>query len=406
MSKPGNYTAYQQYKPKDNGTIQALQHWSTFYEQKKQNDALQEQRDKEFDYKVEKDAQDEKDKWLTFPKFESTGVSDVDQFFGSAIQTINQERIKIVEKLEGYKKNSPEWTKEFIKLKKLDLFPEKFKTITNQQLQDGKKYFSEKGKTFVATAENDNAFENLRNPDIRFNPDTMEIGFVVKDSTDPTKTKVLTEQEMLNGASAFTLIPKFSDTKWTQENIKLLNAKPPVYMDNDPVTKKPILKTGYDKEKSIKPYVQTSLFIEDEPTEQGLSFGTQLGYTPKQLKDKTIQENIVNHYTDRLYSALTGGVKLDKDSENARIKDEKTQVDASYKNRTASVAEANSKTAAEKAKTDKAYKDKQAAIAQQNANTAESKVRRPRPQKPKAIKTKKETPQERIERLKKEKGLK
>jgi hypothetical protein len=32
MSKT-NYTAYQQFKPQDNGTIQAIQHWSGFAEQ-------------------------------------------------------------------------------------------------------------------------------------------------------------------------------------------------------------------------------------------------------------------------------------------------------------------------------------------------------------------------------------
>lgn len=331
MSKPGNFTAYQQYKPLDNGTIQAVQHWSGVAEQKRQNDIEADRRDKILQNQEEKDLQEEKDKWLTFPKFDTTGVADVDQFFGSAIQTINQERIKIVEKLQGYKKNSPEWTKEFIKLKKLDLFPEKFKTITNQQLQDGQKYAKEKDKTLVSTADNDNAFSNLRNPDIRLNPDTMEIGFVVKDPSDPTKTKVLTEQEMLNGGSPFDLIPKFNDTKWTQENIKLLNAKPPTYMDNDPATNKPILITGYDKEKAIKPYVQTTLFIEEEPTEQGLSFGVQLGYTTKQLKDPAIQEKIVNHYTDRLYSALTGGTKFDKDSANNKIQQQKADTDAAYK---------------------------------------------------------------------------
>jgi hypothetical protein len=94
-------------------------------------------------------------------------------------------------------------------------------------------------------------------------------------------------------------------------------------MDTDPATNKPILKTGYDKEKAIRPYVQTTLFIENEPTEQGLSFGAQLGYTTKQLQEPAIQEKLINHYTDRLYSALTGGTKFDKDSGNNEIQQQK-----------------------------------------------------------------------------------
>ena len=194
---------------------------------------------------------------------------------------------------------------------------------SNTNIQNGQKYHKDKDKLWVQTQENDNAFANLAKPKLVFDEQTARYSFLVPDPNNPEKEIAVSSQQMLEGASQFNLIPKFSDTKWIQENIKLLNAKPPTYMETDPATNKPILKSGFDKEKAIRPYIQTSLFIEDEPTEQGLSFGAQLGYTTKQLQDPAIQEILVNHYTDRLHSVLTGGTKPDKDSENIRLQEQK-----------------------------------------------------------------------------------
>lgn len=94
-------------------------------------------------------------------------------------------------------------------------------------------------------------------------------------------------------------------------------------MDTDEATGKPLLKSGYDKEKAIRPYIEKTLFIDGQPTELGISFGAQLGFGEKQLKEKETQDKIVNHYLDRLYPALTGGEKIDKDSENIRIAQQK-----------------------------------------------------------------------------------
>ena len=323
MSKPGNYTAYQQYKPLDNGTTQALQHWSGFAEQKRQNDINNEQLDRQLKNQEDKEVADQMRKLLDAPQVDLTGVGDVDQFKATIATDAYQRRLPIVEKILGLPLNSKERVKEELKLKAIDENLKAINFYSNNNIQDGQKYHKDKDKLWVQTKENDNAFANLAKPKLVFDEETGRYSFLVPDPNDPTKEIAVSSQQMLEGASQFNLIPKFSDTKWIQENIKLLNAKPPSYMDIDPATNKPILKTGYDKEKAIKPYVQTTLFIENEPTEQGLSFGAQLGYNTKQLQDPAIQEQLVNHYTDRLYSALTGGTKLDKDSENIRIAEQK-----------------------------------------------------------------------------------
>lgn len=323
MSKPGNYTAYQQYKPQDNGAIQALQQWSGFAEQKRQNDINNEQRNRQLKNQEDKEAADQMRKLLDSPKVDLTGVGDVDQFKATIAADLYQRRIPIVGKALELPLNSKERIKEELKLKAIDENLKAINFYSNIQIEDGKKYHKDKDKLWVQTKENDNAFANLSNPKLVYDEETGKTSFIVPDPNDPTKEISISPQQMLEGASQFNLIPKFNDTKWIQENIKLLNAKPPTYMDNDPVTNKPILKTGFDKEKAIKPYVQTTLFIEEQPTEHGFSFGAQLGYTAKELKDPAIQEKLVNHYTDRLYATLTGGTKLDKDSENIRIADEK-----------------------------------------------------------------------------------
>jgi len=317
MSKAGNFTAYQQYKPKDNGTIQAIQHWSNFYEQKQQNDKLQKQRDNELQFKIDKEKADQIDKWSESPKIDLTGVANLDQFKAKSMNFFMQQRQPLVEKLASTKQGSPEYIDAVMKLKRIDQFPAQLNTITNNEIEDAKKYSKGKGKDYVRTEEGEAMFSNTLNPDIRYNPETADFAFMMPDSEDPTKKVPVTSQEYLNGQKPVKLMPRYDDEKWTNENIKLLKQKIPVKTVYDENSNSYIKTTGYDKETEIIPFVRTSLFENGEPTEIGFSFASELGYKPKDMLDPAIQEKIITHYTDRLSPALAMGEDVKWDDKRA-----------------------------------------------------------------------------------------
>ena len=332
MSKAGNFTAYQQYKPKDNGTIEAIQHWSNFYEQKKQNDQAQKQRDNELQFRIDKEKADQIDKWSESPKIDLTGVANLDQFKAKAMSFFMEQRYPIVEKLVSTKQGSPEYIETMMKFKKMDQFASQLNTITSNEIEDAKKYNKGKGKEYVRTPEADAAFESTLNPEIIYNQKTGDFAFMMPDADDPTKKVPVTAQQYLNGEKPFKLMPRYDDEKWTAETIKTLKQKIPVNVVYDENSNSYIKTTGYDKETDIIPYVRTSLFEDEKPTEIGYSFAAELGYKPKDMLDPTIQENIVKHYTDRLSPALADGIEKKWDDKRAMFTIKKKQIEAKIDN--------------------------------------------------------------------------
>lgn len=282
MSKPGNYTAYQQYKPKDNGTIQALQHWSNFAQQKEQADKANEQKEKQLEYQANKDKQAEIDKWLSYDSIPATGVDNVDKF-NAKIMASDQEALrKHVEELSSIDPNSTRGIELKTIIKNIQGNPAKIKNIISAPLELAKKYTMGKGTEYVQTPENDAFFDNLKNAKYTRNPETGEPAVIIEDPNDPKNTKILTEAEALNLQAMVPLIPKFNWEKLVKQNAEVLNKKPPSKTEIDPKTGYLVTTEGYQPETVES--IASSLFMDDngKPTEYAISFLKQKGITDKE----------------------------------------------------------------------------------------------------------------------------
>lgn len=299
MSKPGNYTAYQQYKPKDNGTIQALQHWSNFAQQKEQADKANKQKEKQLEYQANKDKQAEIDKWLSYDSIPATGVDNVDKF-NAKIMASDQEALrKHVDELSSIDPNSTRGIELKTIIKNIQANPAKIKNIISAPLELAKKYTMGKGTEYVQTPENDAFFENLKNAKYTRNPETGEPAVIIEDPNDPKNTKILTEAEALNLQAMVPLIPKFNWEKLVKQNAEILNKKPPSKTEIDPKTGYLVTTEGYQPE-TIES-IASSLFMDDngKPTEYAISFLAQKGiHDIKDLPYEKLQELEQQFVTD------------------------------------------------------------------------------------------------------------
>jgi len=162
MSKAGNYTAYQQYKPQDNGTIQAIQHWSNFAEQKRQNDINNEQKEKEFEYKVEKDKEKKRDEWLQYDSVPATGVKNLDVFKSNSLNLGQKELFKSVEEYEKLPNGDPRKLQLEFKIARLQKLPSDFKNLTTPTLKIAQDYYANPNK-WVRDPAIDDFLKNRRN---------------------------------------------------------------------------------------------------------------------------------------------------------------------------------------------------------------------------------------------------
>ena len=330
MSKPGNYTAYQQYKPKDNGTIQALQHWSNFAQQKEQADKANEQKEKQLEYQANKDKQAEIDKWLSYDSIPATGVDNVDKF-NSKIMASDQEGLrKHVEELSSIDPNSSRGIELKTIIKNIQGNPAKIKNIISAPLELAKKYTMGKGTEYVQTPENDAFFENLKNAKYTRNPETGEPAVIIEDPNDPKNTKILTEAEALNLQAMVPLIPKFNWEKLVKQNAEVLNKKPPTTTTIDPTTGYLVTSEGYGED-TIET-IAKNMFSDDDgkPTEYAISFLKQKGVTdskelenPEKLAE--LQQQFITDITP--YLVDKNGIKTNTN----KIQAQKAATDAAYK---------------------------------------------------------------------------
>lgn len=319
MSKPGNYTAYQQYKPKDNGTIQALQHWSNFAQQKEQADNANEQKEKQLEYQANKDKQAEIDKWLSYDSIPATGVDNVDKF-NAKIMASDQEGLrKHVEELSSIDPNSTRGIELKTIIKNIQANPAKIKNIISAPLELAKKYTMGKGTEYVQTPENDAFFDNLKNAKYTRNPETGEPAVIIEDPNDPKNTKILTEAEALNLQAMVPLIPKFNWEKLVKQNAEILNKKPHSKTEEDPKTGYLVTTEGYQPETVES--IASSLFMDDngKPTEYAISFLKQKGITDKEsLEDPKKLVELVDQYVADITPYLVNkqGIKTNNTQTN------------------------------------------------------------------------------------------
>ncbi len=330
MSKPGNYTAYQQYKPKDNGTIQALQHWSNFAQQKEQADNANEQKEKQLEYQANKDKQAEIDKWLSYDSIPATGVDNVDKF-NAKIMASDQEGLrKHVEELSSIDPNSSRGIELKTIIKNIQGNPAKIKNIISAPLELAKKYTMGKGTEYVQTPENDAFFENLKNAKYTRNPETGEPAVIIEDPNDPKNTKILTEAEALNLQAMVPLIPKFNWEKLVKQNAEVLNKKPPSKTEIDPKTGYLVTTEGYQPETVES--IASSLFMDDngKPTEYAISFLKQKGITDKEsLEDPKKLVELVDQYVADITPYLVNKQGIKTNTNN--IQAQKAATDSAYK---------------------------------------------------------------------------
>jgi|694.fasta_scaffold105965_2 hypothetical protein len=345
MSKPGNYTAYQQYKPLNDGTTQALQQWSNFYEQKRQNDIAQEQRDRQLKNQAEKEKQANIDKWLSYDSIPMTGVENVDMAHAKIAAADRAE----LQKLVGELVNTPDKFSERaialqMQIDKIQKNPAVIKGMVSAPLKLAQEYLSGVDTKYVRTPQNENFFSNLK--DARFTRNNNgDPAFIVKDPKDATKEIVLTEAEILNLQQIAPLIPKFDWEKLIKDNATILNKKPPVEQSIDPQTGYLITKEGY--EQPTIQQVAKNMFSDEKgnPTETAISFLAQKGiYDITNIPDGKLQE-LENQFVTDITPFL-----VNKDAikpNNYNLVKEKNETDAQYKKRMAAVAEKNANTKVE-----------------------------------------------------------
>ena len=247
MSKPGNYTAYQQYKPLDNGTTQALQHWSNFAEQKRQNDIANEQKDKTLQNQKEKDDREWVDGLLKQDPIKATGVSGVDELNAVIGSKAYEERVGLVERLLQEKPGTSGYLKIMALLNANSKIPSEINGIKNQILENAKKYAEGRDTSFTVDPYLDDFYKNVENSEIVIDPKTQKVVVLIQDPEDPTKKISFTHQDVMSGKGDFKLTPKFNIQTMAKESAKLLNAKPNSEDRIDPATGYLLTEEGFDQ---------------------------------------------------------------------------------------------------------------------------------------------------------------
>lgn len=238
MSKPGNYTAYQQYKPLDNGTIQAVQHWSNFYEQKRQNDIAQAQKGKELQGKAEKDKQDWVDGLMQLDPIKATGESSIDEINRQTLQMVQNKTNEYVSEIQ----NEPKGSKKYIELMSSIIatkyIPKEINETQSAVLNAKQDYTKNRGSKYVIDPKLDKFYENINKAEAVFDPKTKKIVYLVEDPKDPTKKLPITYQSILDGQGLFKPTLKGD---WNKELIS----------DADQLNKAKREKEEYDKANNI-----------------------------------------------------------------------------------------------------------------------------------------------------------
>ena len=330
MSKPGNYTAYQQYKPQDNGTIQAIQHWAGFAEQKRQNDIQTEQRDKQLQNQEDKDKQANLDKWLSYDSIPMTGVENVDMAHAKIAAADRSELQRLVgELVKTPDKFSEQGIALQMQIDKIQKNPAVIKTMVSAPLKLAQEYFSGADTKYVRTPENENFFSNLK--DAKFTRNTNgDPAFIIKDPKDANKEIVLTEAEILNLEKVAPLIPKFDWDKLVKDNAEILNKKPHSKTAIDPTTGYLVTSEGYEEPTVAQ--IATNMFSDKngKPTEYAISFLAQKGiYDMKDLSYEKLQELEQQFVTDITpFLVSKEGIKTNTNE----LQKQKLAADIAYKN--------------------------------------------------------------------------
>jgi hypothetical protein len=330
MSKPGNYTAYQQFKPQDNGTIEAIQHWSGFAEQKRQNDIAQEQRDKQLQSQEDKDKQANVDKWLSYDSIPMTGVENVDMAHAKIASADRTELQRLVGELVNTKdKFGENGISLQMQIDKIQKNPAVIKSMVSAPLKLAQEYFSGADTKYVRTPENENFFSNLKEAKFTRNPNG-DPAFIIKDPKDASKEIVLTEAEILNLEKVAPLIPKFDWNKLVKDNAEILNKKPHSKQSIDPATGFIVTEEGYDE--PTVGQIATNMFSDKngKPTEYAISFLAQKGiHDLKDLPYEKLQELEQQFVTDITpFLVNKEGIKPNNNKTNSA----KLNADIAYKN--------------------------------------------------------------------------
>jgi hypothetical protein len=347
MSKPGNYTAYQQYKPIDDKISQSLQHWSSFYEQKRQNDIAQEQKDKALKNAKEKDDREWVDGLLKIDAIKATGVKDVDELNADISAKTYENRTALVEKLVTQKPGSSEYLKTMGLLTANGNIPKEINGIKNAVFENAKKYNEGRDNAYTVQPYLDDFYKNLDNAEIVIDPKTQKAVVLVQDPEDATKKITLTHQDILNGKGDFKLTPKFNMETMAKENAKLLNAKPNSKDRIDETTGYLLTEEGFD-EPTIEQIAHNIMSDKDgKPTETAISFFHQKGiYDIAEMSKPENLKTLEKQYITEIDPFMISKNKIKPNTnELKRYKDE---TDAAYKRRMAAVAERNSNTTYQK----------------------------------------------------------
>lgn len=277
MSKPGNYTAYQQYKPLDNGTTQALQHWSNFAEQKRQNDIANERKDKETQSQKEKDDRTWIDGLLKQEPIKATGISSVDELNAGIGSKAYEERVGLVERLLQEKPGTSGYLKTMALLNANSKVPSEINGIKNQILENAKKYAEGRDTSFTVDPYLDDFYKNVENAEIVIDPKTQKAVVLIQDPEDATKKIPFTHQDVMSGKGDFKLTPKFNIQTMAKESAKLLNEKPNSEDRIDAATGYLLTEEGFNQP-TIEQLAKNTFSDQDgKPTEAAISLSKQQG---------------------------------------------------------------------------------------------------------------------------------
>ena len=111
MSKSGNFTAYQQYRPLPHTVTPAINHWASFLMQKEEQQARQQERDRNWAEKEEAKKQANLDKYIIDLDPKDSGVQELNDLHGVYIQEINKQLEGLIPILDKNDPTDPEWRK-------------------------------------------------------------------------------------------------------------------------------------------------------------------------------------------------------------------------------------------------------------------------------------------------------
>jgi hypothetical protein len=304
MSKAGNFTAYQQYRPLPDTVTPAINNWASFLMQKEEQQARQQERDRNWAEKEQAKKQANLDKYIIDLDPKDSGVQEINDLHGVYIQEVNKQLEGLIPILDKNDPTDPEWRKAKRKADKFLKYPEMIKAMTDAIAAPHKDYLEGRDSKYVIDADIDNNFKDFKN----FKP-------IIDENGDPAVkvgNETFTYADIINGKTPIKATPKFDMDKHAQELAKNLTKsldEKITYDPNDPFRQITSTAVNQDELKAITKLTD----INGNPTQYGASYLKQLGINPNSEEAKTKLAELETALNEKTLAYLPEKYKEDID---------------------------------------------------------------------------------------------